>query len=198
MPIRLPEPPPATRHVLEATLADLAGTPHVLPPGVRRAGPPPLGAALPHAVHVVDPLALLHGDGLAAARLVAWRWLLVRGGTVVGAADVACDGDGGRPRFGAVTQGPIARGTWSTLRQAEHLPDVAAGRWTLRAVSCAGLGESALWLADDTGAALLLPVAAASGPSGGGRQPARLTPAGWGAALAARIERRLAVALPPP
>jgi hypothetical protein len=198
VPIVLAEPPPATLHVLETALADLAGTPRVLPHGVRRAGTPSLTAALPHAVHAVDPLALVRGDGLEGARLVAWRWLLVRGGTVVGAADVACDPDGARPRFGAVAEGPIARGTWTTLRRAERLPAVAEGRWSLRAVSCAGLGEAALWLTGAGRASLVLPVWTMWAPQRGARGPACVTPRAWGAALAARIERRLAVALPPP
>ena len=108
---------------------------------------PNTSAMKPPPVYELGLADLAAGQGIAAARPIAWRYLLVDGNQVRQAAEIIPDPTVGGSRFGALTTGHVA-GEEATLKMAEQLPEVQQGAYELRALRVPALYVMALWLKD--------------------------------------------------
>jgi hypothetical protein len=90
---------------------------------------------------------LAAGRGSNAARLVAWRYLLITGNKARQAAEIIPDPASGGSRFGALTTGFVS-GMEEAVRVADQLPEVQKGTYEMRALRIPAMYIMAVWLKD--------------------------------------------------
>jgi hypothetical protein len=149
MPIHRLVPPAGSTDVLIATL-NSASTPGG--PALRASYGANAGQAdLPHPVYELSLIDLASGNGVSAARLIAWRYLLPSptGGKMV-AAEVHVD-PGGAHEFGSLNEGPFVADTIQATTRAEGDATFANGSYELRLLRIPALFVVALWLKDQAG-----------------------------------------------
>jgi hypothetical protein len=152
MPLTFAKPPAGSdealqeglRAVEEARQAGAEG-------GKRPAARAPASVLRPHPVYELGLNELAAGEGLGAARLVAWRYLLVADDQITEAAELYPDARG-RPQFGAVTTG-FAAGAGAALTLIEQVPEIERGDYEVRALRVPALYVMAFWLKDKQGGA---------------------------------------------
>jgi hypothetical protein len=152
MPLSFAKPPAGSDEALQAGLqavheARQAGAEG----GKRLAASAPAAVLRPHPVYELGLEDLAAGKGLGAARLVAWRYLLVADDQITEAAELYPDARG-RPQFGAVTTG-FAAGAGPALTLMEQLPEARQGDYEVRALRVPALYVMAFWLKDKQGGA---------------------------------------------
>ncbi len=108
----------------------------------------PAAAMRPHPVYELGLQELAEGRGMAAARLVAWRYLLVANNQITEAAELYPDSRGRRSQFGAVTTG-FAAGAENALALVDQLPAIQEGDYEIRALRIPALYVMAFWLKDN-------------------------------------------------
>lgn len=106
-------------------------------------------AMQPHPVYELGLEDLAANKGLEAARLVAWRYLLVANDEVRQAAEILASPAGGS-RFGMLTTG-FAAAAESAFVLVEQLPELRQGTYEIRALRVPALYVIALWLKDMQG-----------------------------------------------
>lgn len=159
MALQLPEPPAQGEAVVRQALAEVASA----LPGWEAAGPVTL--ARPYRVYEVGLDTLSDGQGVAAARPVGWKYLVIQDNAVVQDVELAEAQDG--PRFATVTRGPFVREAQEMLERAEVLGGGAEHSYELRYLRAPGLCLDALWLKDKQGDAdTIIPVPPAPAPFG--------------------------------
>jgi hypothetical protein len=150
MPLAFPSPPSDAGQVLQQGLYSIQQAQRLDPRG---------GATLavevapvvmrPHPVYELGLDDLAAGRGMDAARLVAWRYLLVKGNQVHQAAEVFAAPQGGS-RFGSLTTG-FATSAEQGFAVAEKLPEVQNHTYEIRALRVPALSIMAIWLKDKQG-----------------------------------------------
>jgi len=130
----------AARKFLETLAGIGAGTPRI------RAIPlHDLALSLPHPVFDLGLPDAAKGD-LGRARLVAWRYLVVRGSDPIAAVEVAVSKGAVREDAVSVNEGMTVAGTARATRVAEAVMETEAGPRELRLLRVAALYVDALWL----------------------------------------------------
>jgi hypothetical protein len=104
----------------------------------------------PHPVYELGLDDLAEGKGLEAARLVAWRYLLIDNNQVRQAAEITEDPRSGGSQFNALTSG-FAAGAEQAFGLAERLPEVQKTAYEVRSLRVPALYVMALWLRDSHG-----------------------------------------------
>lgn len=148
MPIHRLTPPTASTDALNATLNSAANRGQ---PALRALhGTNANQADIPHPVYELSLSDLANGNGVAAARLIAWRYLLASatGGAI--AAEVHVD-PGGAHEFGSLNEGLFVGDTIQATRRADGDATFANGSYELRLLRIPALYVVALWLKDQTG-----------------------------------------------
>lgn len=106
-----------------------------------------LRATAPHPVYTLAVEDLAGGRALAeSARLIGWRYLLMRGDTPESAVELSCASDGSRVKFAGLSRGPFVAATYDAIRIAEHVDAVVSGEYELRLLRIPALYAMALWL----------------------------------------------------
>jgi hypothetical protein len=145
MPLTFAKPPAGSDEALQEGLQAVAGARQAGAEGGKRLAPAaPTAALRPHPVYELGLEDLAAGKGLEAARLVAWRYLLVADDRITEAAELYPVGRG-RPQFGAVTTG-FAAGAEHALTLMEQLPEAREGDYEVRALRVPALYVMAFWL----------------------------------------------------
>ncbi|HEX6751427.1 MAG TPA: hypothetical protein VF092_29315 [Longimicrobium sp.] len=131
---------------MEQALARLLRDPAPATPALRRARLTELDVAIPHPVYHVGLSDLAAGRLTAAARLVAWRYLLLDGERVIAAAEVTAPGASGRVELTHFNEGPFVKATVDALSLAEQAPQVAGAAYEFRSLRIPALYVASLWL----------------------------------------------------
>lgn len=154
MPITFAAPPNDCLPALQQGLQTLRHAQSLDPSGgVAALAVPAAGQAMrPHPVYELGLDDLAAGKGLASARQVAWRYLLVSNNQVNQAAEVVPAGGGNPSAFGMLTTGYVA-GAEQAFALADQLPDVQQRPYEIRALRVPALYFMALWLKDSQGRA---------------------------------------------
>ena len=105
-----------------------------------------LAQACPHPVYLVDTIDIASGKQLSAARLVAWRFLILDRQTAIGAIELSCDPDGGNLKFASFNVGGFVQETQKCVNRAEQLVEVKNGSYELRALRLPSVYIMSLWL----------------------------------------------------
>jgi len=112
----------------------------------------------PHRVYVLLLPDILAGQGLAAARLVGWRYILMDGTQAVGAAEVNTNPTETEHNFSLVHEGQGPQ-VLAALNLLETVPQVRNANYELRLLRIPALMTVTLWLhAGTVDADLLIPV----------------------------------------
>jgi hypothetical protein len=159
MTLRLEQPPQRGANLVKQALAEWARIPRPEPaeggkiaPAVGEGGSE--GAvAPPYRVYVLGLDDLAEGHGLEASQPVGWKYLVLRGDTVVQPVDLAGGTSGEDLQLSHVTQGPFVREAQGALDRVEQLGGDKERSYELRYLSIPGLCLAALWLKDDRGEA---------------------------------------------
>jgi hypothetical protein len=123
--------------------------------------PPAISPAYAHPVYVLLLPDILAGRGLAAARLVSWRYLLMEGARSVASAEVNTDENHSHHSFATMHPGEANQATLQAIAQMQDSPTAAAGDFELRLLRIPALTTVALWLYSPTenGALIAIPPA---------------------------------------
>lgn len=166
MPLHLPPPPPGGLELVRSALAGLLPTPspaaRALSSSAAEATSPGLAVAAPHLVYFVGLDDVTQGRLITAARPTSWRYVLLNGDDVRGAAQLIIGDDGEVAGFSHVERGPFVQSTVVAVALAEQIEAARGGDYELRLLSVPSLYLVALWMHgmnDD----LLLPLAPAPG-----------------------------------
>ena len=158
--LHTPPIPEAALGAVEAGLGDLIARPGY--GGARmltRADASALSLAVPHDVYTVGLDDLAREEGLAGAKCVGRRFLVLDGDEPVASAELR-DPDAGTGFV--ATEGPFVRETAVAVADAERMPEVNGGEYELRLLRMPSAYLMALWLRDRQGEAdLLIPLAPA-------------------------------------
>jgi hypothetical protein len=100
----------------------------------------------PHPIYNLGLDDLAASKGMEAARLVAWRYLLIAHRQIRQAAEILPDPRGGS-RFGGLTTGFVA-GAEEAFRLIDQMPEVQQRTYEIRALQVPSLNVMALWLKD--------------------------------------------------
>jgi len=112
----------------------------------------------PHRVYVLLLTDILEGRGLAAARLVGWRYILMEGRQAVAAAEVNTNDTETEHAFALVQEGQGSQAL-EALANLEALPQVQNSDYELRLLRIPALMTISLWLhAEPGGADILTPL----------------------------------------
>jgi hypothetical protein len=112
----------------------------------------------PHPVYLLLLPDILAGRGLAAARLVSWRYLLMQGSEAVASAEVNTDSSQERHSFASVHHGYDNRAILDAVAQLEVSPVSAAGDFELRLLRIPALMTVAVWFYGASGIGLLMAI----------------------------------------
>jgi hypothetical protein len=116
----------------------------------------------PHAVYDLRADSLARGEGLAASRQTAFRYLVSKDSGPVAAAEVQADPEGIADLLANINQGPYVEASARALDQVQQLPSVQQGRYEARLLRCSAIYLVALWLKpEDTGSDIIYPLAPA-------------------------------------
>jgi hypothetical protein len=145
MPLTFAKPPAGSDEALQEGLRAVeAARKAGAEGGQRLAARAPASVMRPHPVYELGLNELAAGEGLGAARLVAWRYLLVANDQITEAAELY-PAPRGRTQFGAVTTG-FAAGAGPALTLLEQLPEAGQGDYEVRALRVPALYLMAFWL----------------------------------------------------
>jgi len=138
MPLKKPQPSPATRKAFHRGLTEmieLGRAPKDLPSG-----------GLPQRIYVLSLRAIAKGQGLKRAKPMVWEFLV--GGDRKPAVLIAIGDPPGkkRPRMTSLTRGPVASAALEATRQVETLPRVQRNKYELRRLRISALSIGAFWL----------------------------------------------------
>jgi hypothetical protein len=139
-------PPPEAAQLVVDALARLAAVGGGAADAVKPEALNRLSLAVPHPVYLVDTVDITSGKQLEAARLVAWRFLVLDRQTAVGAVELACDPDGKNLKFASFNVGPFVQETQTAVNRAEQLDEVKNGSYELRALRLPSVYVMSLWL----------------------------------------------------
>lgn len=150
MSIKTEAPPQESLDILASSLRKLAPASLGRMPRAASLEVEPLESRIshPHRVYLLRLDDLASGKGLASARPVSWRYLIMEGGQAVASAEVNHDEQGGRHQFAHLNQGVFNAGTLEAIQAAEADPGLAAGSYELRMLRIPALYVVALWLKD--------------------------------------------------
>jgi hypothetical protein len=150
MPLTFPSPPRDALATLKQGLQAVRSA-QILDPrgGAVLAVPPAPTVTPPYPVYELSLDDLVAGRGLEAARLVAWRYLLVTNQKAQQAAEIF-PAAGGGSRFGALTTGFVAAEE-QAVTLADQLPEVQQGTYEIRSLRVPALYVVAIWLKDQQG-----------------------------------------------
>jgi hypothetical protein len=150
MSLTFAEPPVGSDEVLKKGLRAVQEARKGGPEGGKRlAAPASVSFMRPHPVYELGLKQLAAGEGMGAAWLVAWRYLLVVNDQITEAAELYPDARG-RPRFGGVTTG-FAADAGPALGLVEQLPEAQQREYELRGLRVPALYVMAFWLKDKQG-----------------------------------------------
>ena len=150
MPLTFAKPPAGSEKILQQGLRAVhAARSAGAEGGKGPAAPAPDAFMRPHPVYELGLEELAAGKGLGAARLVAWRYLLVADNRITEAAELYPDAHG-RSQFGAVTTG-FAAGAEHALTLLEQTPETQQRDYEVRALRVPALYVMAFWLKDKQG-----------------------------------------------
>ena len=164
MPINLPTEPPQGQAIVAKALGDLrssavvsftAGGGVSASSSLLQANPAQLTTSLPHPVYDLGIDAIAAGQGLDAAKLNGWRYVLEDGGKPFAFAEL----DGGGQSFTSFNTGGFAAALCTAVQQAEQLDYVKTHAVELRVLRISALYVIAIWLHDQNSKDLLIPVA---------------------------------------
>jgi hypothetical protein len=144
MPLTFATPPQGGKVAVIKGLQDVAPASTLVGVAAAAAGPAGLRVMEPFPVYSLG-LSALVSNGLDAAHLIGWRYLIVAGQNVVQAAEIFTPQKGGALELSSLTTGH-AREMEDVLRNAEALPQVAQGDYEIRALRVPALYVTALWL----------------------------------------------------
>jgi hypothetical protein len=138
MPLKKPQPPPATRKAFHRGLTamiELGRAPKGLPSG-----------GLPQRIYVLSLRAIAKGRGVERAKPMVWEFLV--GGERKPAVLISIGDPPGkkRPRMTSLTRGPVAAAALEATRQVETLPRVRRHKYELRRLRISSLSIGAFWL----------------------------------------------------
>lgn len=162
MPLRLAVPPRGWLEAVQATLGKRVERSDLATKALRGARAEELFLAVPHPVYTLGLRALVKGEGVDAAELTGWRYLVQRGEKTVASAELHGTGAGADPRGLEVNEGPFVRATETAIEEVTQLPHLADATYELRLLRIPAVYVVAIWLkADDGGGGdLLVPIGA--------------------------------------
>lgn len=106
-----------------------------------------IDASVPHPVYVAGRDDILEGKLLDVGGPVAWRYLVVRAGEDLGAAEMGLNPEAAEGlEFGGLNRGPFVRATLEAVKAAQELPEVQEADYDLRFLKVPSLRFVALWL----------------------------------------------------
>jgi hypothetical protein len=147
MPVTFATPPGDGLSTLEQGLQAVRSAQQLDPRGGAALAVPSAPSAMkPHPIYDLGLDDLAAGKGMEAARLVAWRYLLIANHQIRQAAEILSDPRGGC-RFGGLTTGYTA-GVEEAFRLIDQMPEVQQRTYELRALQVLSLYVMALWLKD--------------------------------------------------
>lgn len=165
MSIKTDAPPQESLDILASSLRKLAPASLGRMPRAASLEVEPLESRIshPHRVYLLRLDDLARGKGLASARPVSWRYLIMEGGQAVASAEVNHDEQGGRHQFAHLNKGVFNAGTLEAIQAAEADSALAAGSYEFRMLRIPALYVVALWLKDTEGENdVLIPIAPTS------------------------------------
>ncbi len=186
-----PSPPSDSVRELNSALPRVTRSAAIMSNAVRSEALAPPVPRHPHRVYILLLPEILAGRGLAAARLVGWRYILMEGPQSVAAAEVNTNDTETEHSFALIHEGQGSR-SLEVLAGLEALPQVRNTDYELRLLRIPALMTVALWLhADPGGADILTPLPPANQHFAQGEV---YTQSVWEAAMldAARQEEALA------
>jgi len=138
MPLKKPQPSPATRKAFRLGLAamiELGRAPKGLP-----------ASGLPQRIYVLSLRAIAKGRGVERAKPMVWEFLV--GGDRKPAVLIAIGDPPGKkpPRMTSLLRGPVAAAALKATRQVENLPRVRRHKYELRRLRISSLSIGAFWL----------------------------------------------------
>lgn len=143
MSLFVPPPPPGGLEIIRNTLGDLITQPSTAARALEDTGADEVTVAAPHPVYFLGLEDVANGKGLAQAKLVSWRYILLNSDRSLAAAEVSL---GANLEFSHVNQGPYVGATVEAVGLAEGLNEVISDDYELRLLKIPGLYIIALWL----------------------------------------------------
>jgi hypothetical protein len=160
MPIRLLDPPESALEAVRSALDRRLERKDFTTPTLRAARADELYLAAPHPVHALGLRALAEGQGLEAAELTGWRYLVQRRERTIASAELH-GADPGTPEARALelNEGPFVRATETAIDDLAERPELAEATYELRLLRIPAVYVIALWLrAADGDGDLLVPI----------------------------------------
>lgn len=174
MPLQFSQPPAEVSAAVTSRLEAVGESPQATSRALAGSDPGRLTPSSPHEVYVLGLDDLLSGNGLGAARMTGWRYLLGDEASAVSSAETIVTG-GGEHRFARFNSGPFVASTVAALQTVADLPQVQTETITPRLLTVLALNLMAIWLPGST-KDVLVPLAPAPQGVEAGRQyaPAEL------------------------
>lgn len=168
MSLEVAQVPKQVIDVVTSTLGQFATGDGFDPAVLDQAQQKDLSLSTPHPVYLLtrDPLLRDHERPLDAAQFKRWRFLIMQGDTVISSAEVAARSpeDVKGLEFSNFTDGPFVDATTRAIFAAEADERVQDGEYILRLLTVPSLYVTALWLKEEGGADLLMPLVSAPEP----------------------------------
>jgi hypothetical protein len=147
MNINVPNPPEDSLQVIESALHRFRRQPNFAAAITSEAAATDsLSIAVPHPVYFVGLKHLAKGKLFSAAKLKAWRYLLLNENEPYAIAELNFKRKNGAPIFSHINYGALVKKTVTGLAFAENLETVNENDYELRLIEIPGLYVVALWL----------------------------------------------------
>jgi hypothetical protein len=145
MPIQPSKPPASALEAVQAGTRAVLATGRSGTPALRAADASALTFDTPLQVFVLGADDLAAGKGLAAARAVAWRYLIRDGHGPIATVDAATP-DGNTHRFSHINEGPFVGSTADAMASLGNLAEARDGVFDARLLEIPALHSTTLWL----------------------------------------------------
>lgn len=114
--------------------------------------------AAPHRMYFVGLEDVANGNVLSNAKLIGWRYILIRGDAPFAAAELGVDDSGGGLEFSQLNRGPFVGSTIEGVGLAENLDAVRNNNYEPRLLKIPSLYIIALWLYGQNSEDIIIPL----------------------------------------
>lgn len=144
MSLKLPPPPNGTQDVVAVAMKRAHASGQYIRSGAA-GGAAVVTPVAPHQVYSIGLTQTANGEGLAAAKLVGWRAIVVEGKNPVAAVEFSSSG-GAPGVFKSYNQGSQVQSTASAIAMAEGIPQVKTKDFEPRLLQIPSIYLLSLWL----------------------------------------------------
>ena len=158
MGLSLPKPPTKGPDIIRTALGSLIDHTSSVAADMAIGGTESLDLSAPHRMYFVGLEDVTNNSILSNAKLIGWRYIILKGDDPMAAAELGVDDSGGGLEFSQINRGPFVGSTVEGVGLAENLDAVRNDTYEPRLLKIPSLYIIALWLHGENSEDIIIPL----------------------------------------